>query len=222
MSAESAQPGRERHGEVPDSDHCVRNHRARPCARLARRAWQPSGDRRMCRHPSRRPPRIDVCSWHRQHAEMTIAAAARKPKAIICQKPMALSLGEADDMLTACERNDVDLYIAFQRPHHATWARARQLIADGAIGKVLQVSIDDGGNILNTNSHNIRLALHLLGEETPRWVMGAVERTTDVMERGLPCEDRCMGLVGFDSGATLLIQGELVGSRGTIGDPRRR
>ena len=169
-----------------------------------------------------RPDIVDVCSWHRQHAEMTIAAAARKPKAIICQKPMALSLGEADSMLTACERNNVDLYIAFQRPHHATWAKARQLIAEGAIGKVLQVAIDDGGNILNTNSHNIRLALHLLGEEKPRWVMGAVERTTDVQERGLPCEDRCMGLVGFDSGATLLIQGELVGSRGAIGDPRRR
>ena len=169
-----------------------------------------------------RPDVVDVCSWHRQHAEMTIAAAARKPKAIICQKPMALSLGEADDMLTACERNGVKLYIAFQRPHHATWARARELVAAGVIGKVLQVVIDDGGNILNTNSHNIRLALHLLGEEPPRWVMGAVERTTDVMERGIPCEDRCLGLVGFESGATLLIQGELVGGRGSVGDPRRR
>ena len=36
---------------------------------------------------------VDVCSWHQQHAEMVIAAAARKPKAIICQKPMAVDLG---------------------------------------------------------------------------------------------------------------------------------
>src|SRR5918911_250014 len=50
------------------------------------------------------PDFVDVCSWHRQHAEMTIAAAARQPKAIICQKPMAVSLGQADEMLTAGER----------------------------------------------------------------------------------------------------------------------
>ncbi|MGB0605652.1 MAG: Gfo/Idh/MocA family protein, partial [Candidatus Latescibacterota bacterium] len=61
---------------------------------------------------------VDVCSWHQQHAEMVIAAAARKPKAILCQKPMAVDLGEADAMLTACQRNGVKLLIAFQRPHH--------------------------------------------------------------------------------------------------------
>jgi predicted dehydrogenase len=160
-----------------------------------------------------RPDFVDVCSWHRQHAEMTIAAAARQPKAIICQKPMALSLGEADDMLTACERNGVRLFIAFQRPHHATWLRARELIRQGAIGRPLQVEIDDGGNILNTNSHNIRLALFLMDEPRVEWVIGAVERTTEVMERGIPCEDRCLGLAGCENGATILIQGDLVGER---------
>jgi len=29
-----------------------------------------------------RPDFVDVCSWHQQHAEMVIAAAARRPKAI--------------------------------------------------------------------------------------------------------------------------------------------
>ena len=79
MSAESAQPGRERHGEVPDSDHRVRNHRARPCARVARRSWQPSGDRRMCRHPSRRPPRIRRVLRHRARTTLRrLSANARR------------------------------------------------------------------------------------------------------------------------------------------------
>jgi predicted dehydrogenase len=157
-----------------------------------------------------RPDFVDVCSWHKQHAEMTIAAAARKPKAVICQKPMATSLGEADAMITACERNDVKLVIAFQRPHHATWLKARDLLRDGAIGKVIQVQLDDGGNILNTNSHNIRLALFLMDEPKVNWVVGAVERTTDQVERGLPAEDRCLGLAGCDNGATILIMGNQV------------
>jgi UDP-N-acetyl-2-amino-2-deoxyglucuronate dehydrogenase len=157
-----------------------------------------------------RPDFVDVCSWHQQHAEMVIAAAARRPKAIICQKPMAVDLGQAEAMLTACDRNGVKLVIAFQRPHHATWLKARDLIRDGAIGKVQQVQLDDGGNILNTNSHNIRLALFLMGEPRVEWVIGAVERTTDQVERGLPAEDACMGLAACDNGATILIQGNLI------------
>jgi len=43
------------------------------------------------------PDIVSICSWHGQHAPMTIAAAARKPKAILCEKPMATSLREADE-----------------------------------------------------------------------------------------------------------------------------
>src|SRR6185503_13600624 len=75
-----------------------------------------------------RPDFVDVCSWHQQHAEMVIAAAARQPKAILVQKPMAVDLGEADDMQVACESNGVKLLVAFQSPHHATWLAARELI----------------------------------------------------------------------------------------------
>ena len=72
------------------------------------------------------PDFVDVCSWHQMHAEMVIAAAARRPKVILCQKPMAVDLREADDMLTACARNNVKLIIAYQRPHNAVWLRARE------------------------------------------------------------------------------------------------
>ena len=153
---------------------------------------------------------VDVCSWHQQHAEMVIAAAARQPKAIICQKPMAIDLGEADDMLTACVRNGVKLMIAYQRPHHATWLKARELIRQGTVGRVSQIQLDAGGNLLNTNSHNIRLALFLMDEPRVEWVMGALERTTDLLERGLPAEDAMLGIAACDNGATILIQGNLI------------
>ncbi len=151
---------------------------------------------------------VDVCSWHGMHAEMVIAAAARRPKAIVVQKPMALSLGEAERMMVACERNGVKLVVAYQRPHHATWLKARELIREGAIGQIVQISISDG-TLLNTNSHNIQLALFLTDNPRVEWVMGAVERTTEVMERGFPTEDRSMALVGLEGGAQILIQGSL-------------
>jgi predicted dehydrogenase len=152
------------------------------------------------------PEFVDVCSWHGMHTEMVVAAAARRPKAILCQKPMALSLGDADKMMVACERNDVKLVIAYQRPHHATWLKARELIREGAIGKIVQISLSDG-TLLNTNSHNIQLALFLTGFPHAEWVMGTVERTTESMERGFPTEDRSLALVGLEGGINILIQG---------------
>lgn len=160
------------------------------------------------------PDFVDVCSWHQMHAEMVIAAAARRPKAILCQKPMAVDLREADDMITACERNGVKLVIAYQRPHHAVWLKARELLQEGVIGKISQIQLACGGNLLNTNSHNIRLALFLMDEPVVEWVVGAVERTTELVERGLPAEDACMGLAGCDNGANILIMGNLVGGLG--------
>jgi predicted dehydrogenase len=119
---------------------------------------------------------------------------------------MALSLGDAEKMVIACNRNDVKLVIAYQRPHHATWLKARDLIGEGAIGDIIQISVSDG-TLLNTNSHNIQLALFLAGHRPTEWVMGAVERTTDAMERGFPTEERSLALVGLEGGATILIQG---------------
>ncbi|MBT4140186.1 MAG: hypothetical protein HOE48_19875, partial [Candidatus Latescibacteria bacterium] len=40
--------------------------------------------------------------------------------------------------------------------------------------------------------------------------MGGVERTMDLVERGLPAEDACMGIAGCDNGASILILGNLV------------
>ena len=34
---------------------------------------------------------VSICTWHKLHAPMTIAACARKPKAVLCEKPMAVS-----------------------------------------------------------------------------------------------------------------------------------
>ena len=160
------------------------------------------------------PDFVDVCSWHQLHAEMVIAAAARRPKAILCQKPMAVDLREADEMLTACARNDVKLIVAFQRPHHAVWLKARDLLRAGIIGEIQQVQLCCGGNILNTNSHNIRLALFLMDEPGVEWIMGGVERTTDLVERGLPAEDACMGIAQCDNGANILIAGNLIAGMG--------
>ena len=71
---------------------------------------------------------ISICSWDPQHAEMTIAASVYQPKVILCEKPMALSIGEADAMMIACQRNNVKLAIGHQRRFYSAWQEARRLM----------------------------------------------------------------------------------------------
>ena len=149
---------------------------------------------------------VSVCSWHGQHAEMTIAASARKPKVILCEKPMATSLGEADDMIVACQRNNVRLAIGHMRRFYRGWEVARQLVADGAIGTPQKVwsLVHDG--LLNWGTHTVDGMRFVLGDPSTEWVLGTIERKSDRYERGLRIEDAGMGVISFAGGtlATLL------------------
>lgn len=62
-----------------------------------------------------RPDIVSVCSLHHLHASMTVDASKYKPSAIFCEKPIALSLGEADAMIDACNKSNTMLIIGHQR-----------------------------------------------------------------------------------------------------------
>ncbi|MEE2659239.1 MAG: Gfo/Idh/MocA family oxidoreductase [Candidatus Latescibacterota bacterium] len=154
---------------------------------------------------------VSVCSWDPQHAEMTIAAAAGKPQAIICEKPMAVSLGEGEAMVIACQRNDVKLAIGHQRRFYSSWTEARRLIADGALGEPKRLWTGVRAGMMNTGTHGIDFQQYALGDCGAEWVMGAVERKTDHHIFGHRVEDRCMGLIGYKNGAVGVIENELSG-----------
>jgi predicted dehydrogenase len=161
-----------------------------------------------------RPDFVDVCSWHGLHSEMTIAAAARRPKVILSQKPMALSLSECDKMLTACQREGVKLIVGHQRRHLAGWLEAKRKLDEGIIGTPLQLTINSGA-LLNVMSHDVNMAQFLLSDRPWEWVMGAVERTTDRIERSFPCEDASMGIAQVEGGVQIVMGGALpTGGRG--------
>ena len=107
------------------------------------------------------PDIVSVCTWHPLHAEMTIAAAARQPKAILCEKPMATNLGEAEAMMIACQRNQVKLAIGFQRRFLGAWTKAKELIAAGAIGEASTGIAHPSDRIAQRHQPRARLyALH--------------------------------------------------------------
>lgn len=81
---------------------------------------------------------VAVLLPHHLHRDVTVAAA-EAGKHVLCEKPMAVSLQQADDMIAAAETAGVVLMIGQILRFRPVNIRARELIREGAIGKVRNV-----------------------------------------------------------------------------------
>ena len=68
-----------------------------------------------------------------------VVAAAKAGKHVICEKPLARTLAEADEMLAACEAADVRLMYAEELCFAPKYVRAKELVDEGALGNVYLV-----------------------------------------------------------------------------------
>jgi len=76
--------------------------------------------------------------WIDTHREMVLACVERGIH-VFCEKPMAPTLADCDAIVTACERAHTKLAMAFQTRYSPRFERVKELIADGAIGEVLEL-----------------------------------------------------------------------------------
>ncbi|HUR21944.1 MAG TPA: Gfo/Idh/MocA family oxidoreductase [Vicinamibacterales bacterium] len=130
---------------------------------------------------------VDVCTPGDSHAEIAIAAA-RAGKHVLCEKPLANSLKDAERMLDAVEKAGVAHMICHNYRRIPAVMLAKQLITEGAIGEIrhyrgtyLQDWMSDpaapfnwrldrtkagSGALGDIASHSIDLARFLVGEIT--------------------------------------------------------
>ena len=75
-----------------------------------------------------------ICSPSSMHKEQ-IVAAAQAGKHVFCEKPLAVEISEADEVIEAVDKSGVKMMLAFQRRFDSNFKRAKQAILDGAVGK---------------------------------------------------------------------------------------
>jgi len=120
-------------------------------------------------------------SSHREYA----IAAAKAGKHVLCEKPMALNVDECTQMAKACLENNITLMIAYYRRFFPNIMKMKELISEGAIGKIIRARvmtsspfvssenvrnnwridplIGGGGVLMDIGSHRIDLLLYLFG-----------------------------------------------------------
>ncbi len=105
-----------------------------------------------------------------------VVAAAEAGKHILCEKPMAMTVAECDEMIAAAEKNNIVLQIGFMRRFDQSFAYAREQVRQGAIGDVVLVkSLTRGPSIPQRWQYDIAKSNGPLAEvnshdiDTLRW-----------------------------------------------------
>jgi predicted dehydrogenase len=122
---------------------------------------------------------VSVVTHADMHAEITITAAKAGVKGIICEKAMATSLEEADEMISACESNGVKLLINHPRRYHPTFTTAKKMIEDGVIGALKSMRGAIWTFLLHNGTHLWDMFCYFAGDADRVWGYVAEEDVQD-------------------------------------------
>ncbi|MBM2811323.1 MAG: hypothetical protein HW416_2082 [Chloroflexi bacterium] len=87
-------------------------------------------------------PEVDavwICTPNQLHSRHTIAAAG-SGKHVICEKPMAVTLDEAEAMVDAIDRNGVKYVQGHSKIYDPPIRKMREIAASGQLGRIIQIN----------------------------------------------------------------------------------
>ncbi len=167
---------------------------------------------------------VNICTPSGLHAEMAIAAA-EAGKHVIVEKPMALSLADADAMIAAARDNDVKLSVVFQNRYNPPIQDLRQAVQAGKLGRLLlgnatvrwyrkQAYYDDGwhgtwamdgGALMNQSIHHVDALIWLMNEP-----LVSVFAYSATLAHQMEAEDTIVAVLRFASGALASIEASTI------------
>ena len=165
---------------------------------------------------------VDICIPNHLHAGATIAAA-NAGKHVIIEKPLCLTLEEADEMIAACEANGRLLMYAEELCFAPKYERARSLVNEGAIGTIYymrqcekhsgphsdwfyDLNQSGGGAVMDMGCHGLAWCRWMLGGQPRALSISAHMQTGLIHKERTRCEENSVCVVEFDGGAIGVVE----------------
>jgi UDP-N-acetyl-2-amino-2-deoxyglucuronate dehydrogenase len=163
---------------------------------------------------------VTICTPSGLHPAHGIVAA-RAGKHVVTEKPMAISLADADALVQACDAAGVNLFVVKQNRLNPPIQLLRRAVEKGRFGRIYLANTTvrwtrpqeyydaapwrgtwefDGGAIMNQASHYVDLV---------QWLVGPVESViakTATLARRIETEDTGIAVLRFRSGALGVIE----------------
>jgi predicted dehydrogenase len=153
---------------------------------------------------------VNVCTWPKTHCDAVCKAAQSGCKGIMCEKPMATNLREADEMLKACRENDVRLAIGHHHRFDPQLVKARELISDKSIGDPVLLWGHCSLDLMNNGSHVVDMINFLNGDHEAEWVMGQIDtrnkREGYANHPDMFAEDMAIGRICYKNGVRATVE----------------
>jgi predicted dehydrogenase len=157
---------------------------------------------------------VTLCVPNYRHCAVTLEAA-KAGKHIVCEKPLCMTLEEADQMIDACKKAGVLLMYAEELCFAPKYVRAKKLVDEGALGKAFLVKQSEehfgphmpwfwdvdksgGGVLLDMGCHSIEYARWLFGKPKVKSVQATMGTYVHAAKtRG---EDHSFCIVEYEGG----------------------
>ena len=161
-------------------------------------------------------PELDaviICTPASTHCDLILAALAAG-KHVLCEKPMCVTMEEADEILAAAEKSSKKLMISHNQRYYKPHQKAKELISSGVIGKVLNVRSSLGLNLPPINHiscdndagrevlcHRIDL-MHYLLDANAEGVFARMTRVdeTQTCYHVFQWDDTAMAIIQYENG----------------------
>jgi len=173
---------------------------------------------------------VSICTPHFLHYPMAMKAFEYE-KHVLVEKPMALSVGEADEMIREAKRRRLKLGVVYQMRANPVSMEIKRIIESGRIGEIFRACVEacelrtqayydrdtwrgkwateGGGALINQMIHNIDLMCWLVGR--PVKVIGHIE----TLYHNIEVEDLASATIIFENGAQGIFQASTIDLIGT-------
>lgn len=166
---------------------------------------------------------VAIATESGKHAKIAIDCIRHKCNVII-EKPIALSLSDADEIIKAAQEEDVKVCACHQNRFNKSIQKIREALEAGKFGRLLHGTAhirwnrnedyykqapwrgtweQDGGALMNQCIHNIDLLRWMMGDE----IESIVAYTANLKHDYIEAEDLGMALIRFKNGALGMIEG---------------
>ncbi|MCE9537156.1 MAG: Gfo/Idh/MocA family oxidoreductase [Nitrospirae bacterium] len=138
---------------------------------------------------------VSVCTPTALHHEMVLAAVQAGVRAVFCEKPLAATPEQAAEMVEVCQSAGVLLAVNHTRRWEPIYVRAKQLVEEGAIGRIEAIVGYYPGKVFTMGTHLFDLMRFFGGDV--QWVCGQSPNGTITSDE----EGSLSGQLQFSSGA---------------------
>jgi myo-inositol 2-dehydrogenase/D-chiro-inositol 1-dehydrogenase len=163
---------------------------------------------------------VSITAPNRLHAQITLDAA-KAGKHVVCEKPLCITLEEADAMIDACRKAGVLLLYAEELFFAPKYVKAKQMADEGAFGKVhlvkqgekhsgphsdwfWDVDQSGGGALMDLGCHGIAFCWWFLGKQKVKSVYSQL--STQHNSKRTKGDDEAITIIEFADGAIGMVE----------------